>query len=293
MKFNTDCYKLDIKNYTKGLFDDSVDMTYVITMKNATERHKTMLEQLDKFKPTKQVTIIYNDGYKNCKKYDNFDKLINTTYEDLSYTNLYIFHLAKRDNYNNILILEDDFIFSNKLLRRPTISSNINEFVNRKKPKVYYLGCAPWVSNIFSKKHIKLYISSMNHSVIFSKKARDNIISAYNKCNYKDIDYFTRNLDKKYMYKEPLSFQLLDETENRKQTDKVNKPFFLQEMFDTLFLKILYFFVGRLDRKKNIERKFNRLYYFCYAINVVMFITIMMFISVVIYKLYLLIKHKK
>ena len=61
MKFNTDCYKLDIKNYTKGLFDDSVDMTYVITMKNATERHKTMLEQLDKFKPTKNVTIIYND----------------------------------------------------------------------------------------------------------------------------------------------------------------------------------------------------------------------------------------
>ena len=36
MKFNEDCYKLEEKKYTKGLFDDSVDMTYVITMKTST-----------------------------------------------------------------------------------------------------------------------------------------------------------------------------------------------------------------------------------------------------------------
>jgi hypothetical protein len=94
MKFNEDCYKLEEKKYTKGLFDDSVDMTYVITMKTSTERHKTMLEQLDKFKPTKNVIIIYIDGYKKCIIYDNFDILLQIPYEDLAYTNLYIFHLA-------------------------------------------------------------------------------------------------------------------------------------------------------------------------------------------------------
>ena len=93
MKFNTDCYELLNRKYPKGLFDDSVDMTYVITMKNDTDRHKEMFEQLDKFKPTKNVTIVINYGYKECNKYDNLDNLIQTTYDDLSYTNLYIYFL--------------------------------------------------------------------------------------------------------------------------------------------------------------------------------------------------------
>ena len=175
---------------------------------------------------------------------------------------------------------------------KSTVRNTINEFIINYKPKIYYLGCAPWVSNIFSKKNIKLYVSSMNHSVIFSKNARKNIINSYNRSTYKDIDYFTRNLDQKFMYKEPLSFQLIDNTENRKQTDKINKPYAIQIWFDKMFLEILYFFIGRLDKKENIEKKFNKLYLLCYTISLVMFITIIIFIYIVIYKILLLNKYK-
>jgi hypothetical protein len=54
---------------------------------------------------------------------------INIIYEDLTYTNMYIFNLAK--NYNNILILEDDFIFANIILNK-TVLKDVNNFIIKK-----------------------------------------------------------------------------------------------------------------------------------------------------------------
>ena len=146
MKYNENCYILKEINYDNGLFDKSVDITYVITMENAIERQKKVIKQLNKFKPTKKVIIVYNKGFRKCSKYDYNNNKINISYEDLTYTNMYIYKLAKK--FNHILILEDDFIFSNKLLNK-YITKSINNFINNNNPNIYYLGCLPWLFDIF------------------------------------------------------------------------------------------------------------------------------------------------
>ena len=40
MEFNESCYTLEEINYPKGIFDNSLDITYVITMDSATERQQ-------------------------------------------------------------------------------------------------------------------------------------------------------------------------------------------------------------------------------------------------------------
>ena len=109
--YNSDvnkCYNFVKKQYTKGLFDTSVDVTYIITMVNS-KRINSVNEQLQKYKPTKNIYIVENKGFKNCKKILPEQK---SSY-DLIDCFLQIFKHAEKENYNNILILEDDFIFSN------------------------------------------------------------------------------------------------------------------------------------------------------------------------------------
>ena len=69
MIYNQNCYKLRELNFKKGFLDLSVDVTYIITMYNAYDRHKSIFNQLKKFVPTKKVIIVYNYGYKKCNKY--------------------------------------------------------------------------------------------------------------------------------------------------------------------------------------------------------------------------------
>jgi hypothetical protein len=66
------------------------------------------MKQLNEYQPTNTVYILFNKGYKKCKKQDF---ITNPPY-DLVDANLNIFKHAKENNYDNILILEDDFIFS-------------------------------------------------------------------------------------------------------------------------------------------------------------------------------------
>ena len=114
------CYKKKIINYKNGVLDTFVDVTYVITMENNIERHKKVMEQLEKYKPTKKIIIIYNKGFKKCEKKICYDKnkkcqKVNISYEDLSHANNYIYSDALKNQYNNILLLEDDFIMSEKI----------------------------------------------------------------------------------------------------------------------------------------------------------------------------------
>jgi len=98
------CYKYKTINYKYGVLDDSVDATYVIHLEN-NGRLDSVMEQINKYKPTKLIYIVFNKGYKNCKKQD----FINSTVKDIIDANFNIFNHAKINNYNNILILEDDF----------------------------------------------------------------------------------------------------------------------------------------------------------------------------------------
>ena len=62
--------------------------------------------------------------------------------EDGDDTNMFIFDYANKENYNNILILEDDFIFTETILEKQ-VQNDINSFLLTNEIGCYYLGCIP------------------------------------------------------------------------------------------------------------------------------------------------------
>lgn len=208
--YNTYCYDIKKYNYDKGILDDSVDATYIIHLKD-NGRIEHVLEQLKEYHPTKIVYIVYNDGFKKCNK-----KLIEQiSYQDLTDAFLQCFKHANNKNYNNILILEDDFIFSPKIKNAENIKS-LNTFLNEKKDQefIYYLGCnpiliCPYSSNL---EHYKAYKSLSMHSVVYSKKAR---IAKLN-VNLKHWDVIVeKGIKNRYLYYEALCYQTYPDTENK------------------------------------------------------------------------------
>jgi hypothetical protein len=121
---NNKCYRYEKILYKDGLFNKTIDATYIINLEG-NGRLEYIMKQLEEYHPTNIVYIVFNKGFKKCKK---ADFIINPPY-DLVDANLNIFKHAKNNNYDNILILEDDFIFDDKILD-PFHRNNVNKFIN-------------------------------------------------------------------------------------------------------------------------------------------------------------------
>ena len=127
INYNTHCYNIKKNTYKNGFLDSSVDATYIIHLRN-NGRIEHIQEQLKEFQPTKNVYIVFNEGFKNCNK-----KLIEQiSYQDLTDAFLQCFKHANENNYNNVLILEDDFIFNPDIKNFKNLQT-INGFLNEKK----------------------------------------------------------------------------------------------------------------------------------------------------------------
>lgn len=278
MESNKSCYKFVKRQYEKGLFDMSVDATYIITMVNS-KRINSVNEQLQKYKPSKNLYIVENQGFKNCKKILPEQK---SSY-DLIDCFLQIFKHAEKENYNNILILEDDFIFSNDLKSHV---KNVNEYIKNLKDSsfIYFLGCLPWLKiNSFFSRHSQLLASTGCQSCIYSKKARENIL---NDNVYSMIDWdLYLNLKilniTRYVYDKPLCYQTFPETENQKNWPN---PFGICTLF-IIFLK----FLGVTE---NIEPGTSFVYFMSNFTLSILFL-IFTFITYVFYKVYSLLKNNR
>ena len=213
---NKYCYNFIQYNYNDGLLNNAIDATYIIHLKN-NGREKQIENQLNEFHPSNTLYLVENKGYKNCKK--KLPKQ-NASY-DLVDNYLHIFHHANDNNYSNILILEDDFIF-NKKLKDNLICDDICSFINTKTKNketfIYYLGCIPYLKYNILDKNENLLGSTGTHSVIYSKKFRNYILSSdTKKINDWDLNilynFFYIN---KYCYHVPLCYQIFPETENQR-----------------------------------------------------------------------------
>ena len=122
------CYKIKPKHNINGLFDSSIDATYIIYLEGNIKRLKNIEEQLNNISPTKKIHILINKGWKNCNK----KKYITNTAKDLVDCNMYILKHAKRQKYDNILILEDDYLFDNNI-KNKNIIKDIDNFLLKKK----------------------------------------------------------------------------------------------------------------------------------------------------------------
>jgi hypothetical protein len=203
-----ECYYYEKLKYNNNiLFENTVDATYIITLIN-NGRLNDVKNRLMKIHPTKIVYIVHNKGFKKCKKAE----FITKPPLDLVDANLDIFKHAKQNNYNNILILEDDYFFSEDIKDH---IKNVNEFLIKHQgiEFQYYLGCVPNIMLPYDKYHYQ-QSSIGTHAVIFSKEMREKMMKTKQE-NISDWDYFC-NLDffTRITYYKPLSYQLFPETEN-------------------------------------------------------------------------------
>jgi hypothetical protein len=250
---NENCYKLSEIKSNYGELDKCIDVTYIIHLEDDHSRLLNIIQQFDKYIPTKLTYILFNKGYKKCNK-----NQINSSAKDLIDSYLYIFKDAKNKNYNNILILEDDFIF-NKSICSKKVNKNISLFVNKLKNSfIYYLGCIPYMQIPVNVHHNKLFIAGSTHACIYSKKIREKILKIdkdniidwdifLNSWNYNNNDYIYR-----YTYWKPLCYQLYPTTENsinEKQIpiitnfkNTIKKNFFKMDKYPEPGFSIFYYF---------------------------------------------------
>ena len=274
------CYRFKNINYNSGIFDNFVDMTYVLLMENS-KREKHVYNELNLFKPTKNVKIQYNRGFKNCSKdlceqKSNWD-IIHSTYN--------IFLDSIKNNYKNILILEDDFIVNNIIFDKYIIQ-DLKDIINNvridilllgiftsyiitQKSKIYKCGnklnipCGGTQGYIINYdaivKFIKLYEMSCKQAKIFTNNGH--------------IDWFynSKHFDT-YFYYKPLIIQPLEETENKKTS------------WNNLLSNIyIYIFNFNNTNKKELVKSYELLYKSNYFIIYILLILILIIIYLILY----------
>ena len=194
----------------------NIDTTYIITMAQSKERHVSIVNELNKGFPSKNVKILINKGYKKCEKQN-----IHDSSSDLCHAYKQIFKDAI-GKCENILILEDDFIFSNSFYDAENIyacNTCIDKYKNDKL--VLYLGAIPFLTLPFNTSFSYNLYSGGSHAVIYNKKAIKYIYENLNPVNndFDGILMKTKQLFhlKKLLYNTPLVYQLFPETENFKR----------------------------------------------------------------------------
>jgi hypothetical protein len=229
---NNHCYNFEKRNYEYGFLDSFIDATYILTMENS-ERKESYEKQLKEFIPTKTVYIVYNKGFKKCDKvlkeqlspFDLNDSYLNTMNHSL------------QNNYNNIIILEDDFIFNPQIKNINVINDINNIFKNNTGSFYFNLGALNYLFNPLSLSNVYSGICILSsHAIIYNKSICIDILKDTKMNNYINWDmYLTLNY-KSYFYKYPLAYQKFTNTENKKNWCSGINDFFkniIMYMFET------------------------------------------------------------
>ena len=220
LKSTEGCYNFEKLSYQSGLLDNNVDVTYIIHLENST-RYDNILKQLEKYKPTNTIYILQNKGFNKCNKMG-----IKNSTADLTDCYLQIFKHAQKQNFNNILILEDDFMFNEKIKEKEHIT-NIDNFLEKKSGDnfIYFLGAVPWFLIPYDSYNYRCILSTGTHSVIYSRSHRDDFLENFNRRMFVtdwDINY-NINFTSRFIYYTPLCYQICDSSANSKATKFENK----------------------------------------------------------------------
>jgi len=205
----SDAYRFEERNYNDPIFKN-VDATYIIHLEG-NGRLPHIESQLQEFHPTEKVYILYNKGYKKSIK----KKHIDTPTKDLIDAFYTIFLDSREKKYNSILILEDDFIFDEKIKTKKHHTS-IDKFIqNKNSIFIYYLGAITWLQTYFNQNHSRIIFSTGTHACIYSKKCIDYFLDNEEQNSINDWDiYLNFNFANRFKYYTPLCYQTFPVTEN-------------------------------------------------------------------------------
>lgn len=184
--------------FKNGLLNKCVDATYIIYLEK-NEHYNNIQKQLDEYHPTDNIYILFR------KSLDIVDAFLK------------IYKHAEKKNYNNILILEDDFIFSKKIKYVEHIN-NINDIINKLDDTdfIYLLGCIPYLQIPYDFNNF-MVLSSDTYAAIYSKQNRINTLNQ-NRMEITNESIFNNQNINKIMYYIPLCYQLFTETEDSKNS---------------------------------------------------------------------------
>lgn len=173
-----ECYRIEKLEFENTLFTTFTD-TFLITMEKSV-RTKQYMYELQKWRPTKNVYIMYNKGFNNCAK-----KNVQNSAQDLWHANKEIFKLAQNIE-SPILILEDDVKFTQDIFDNAT---EIENFIVKNTVDAYNLGCTPIMNSIIPthQKHYRVYVMAASHAIVYSHTARQKI-KDINFSNVHDIE---------------------------------------------------------------------------------------------------------
>ena len=271
MNVNSYCYRFDYIRFNNRLLDNIIDAVYVILLENS-DRTENVYKQLNKYKLSKNTYIQINKGYKNCDK-----KLLKQQSNyDLLDSNYNIWLHANENNYNNILILEDDFIFDDRILDR-NVLNDLDNFINNYEFDIYSLGNVPIILSPFLlTKHPKILEGAGAHSTILTKQIRNLLIDKYenstdwlkNSRGHIDWIYITNNFNYHIYYK-PLCYQIFPKTENMGTWDQdLNIILKIITNFSSNILIPLF----KLDKQP--QPGFDIIYIFSYTLIITLYILI-------------------
>lgn len=211
-----DCYRFESVNGSDPLFHN-VDATYVIHLENNGRLDKIKTE-LRQHYPSQNTSILYNKGYKKCEK----QLPEKETRFDLMHANLHIFEDARKKQYKNILILEDDFFFRDNIR---DYNGEVDEFLKTHESTefVYYLGNMPLVMFPYSGNHFRSIVGMGSHGVIYSESYRNELSKIpMDVINDWDVYQMGFRNHRRFMYGKPLCYQLFPETENSQKWGEGN-----------------------------------------------------------------------
>jgi glycosyl transferase family 25 len=173
------------------------DNIYIINLARRTDRKNEMIKKLEQANITKYEFIEAYDGinvnivneFEELKKNTQF-KIITSGHYACLLSHLKAIKKAKMNNYQNIMILEDDVIFSDNFLEKLNIQVC--------KYDMIYLG------GIIDKK--KIFLNNWNnyncimgaYGYILNKSLYDIIIESLEKDKYYIDLYFIKNIQKNY-----------------------------------------------------------------------------------------------
>jgi hypothetical protein len=281
IKYNAQCCEIKKYNYDAGFLDDCVEATYIIHLKD-NGRLERIQEQLKEYHPTKVVYIAFNEGFKKGGKPD----FIKNSTHDLIDVNFQILKHSKEMKYDNILILEDDFIFSEKI-KEDFHKNNITSFLkkNSHKPYYYLLGCVPILQVPYDSYNYRPILCGGTHAVIYNNKMKDIILS-HKQEDIKDWDDLGIWLTYKYTYYTPLCYQLFPETENSKSWG-MNNNFLIYWLKQSA--KVVF---NMLNMDKSIEPGYSIFYILSKILPFLIVFFVFFFIVFVIMFIVIVIKIK-
>jgi len=256
------CYKFEPIQYDDGILNACVDATYIIHLEG-NGRLDSIRAQLEMYHPSDQVYILFNKGYKKC------EKSISSPGHDLIDAFLQCFQHAKSNGFGNILILEDDFIFSEEIKNKKHVDA-ISSFIHDKTDFMYLLGCLPFLQ-IPASLDLAHYhaISCGTHAVIYDETFREQIVMLHsNKISDWDVFLNAQYFSNRYCYYLPLCFQLFPPTDNSKHWGVDNVILF--------FLgQILFKVIQILNLNESIEPGYSIFYGFSKTIPVVFILLVL------------------